>query len=130
MSKDREIVLEVIPITPPKARGDEELREGEKDVLEVSLNYQLGGHSFFTGNFSRRGYYISATLLRIGGGFRSMLLSGDGLGLKHCIKESSRFNRNTLNKLEDEARSHEMYDRLVETVLEKAECKRIESEDG
>lgn len=94
--------------------------------LEVKTYYSKGGYSCLTYTNQPRGYYVSVTPVR-----KWITESGVGMieftaftGYKHFIQEATRFNKNTLAKLDKNTleNAREMIDRvLAENGLELAE---------
>lgn len=95
------------------------LKDGR--VLRVTKTYQQGGYNYFHGGHSARGYYVSVTPMKIENGMQSYVL---GSGIKKCLLEADRFNRNKLNNIEP---TEIEIAQLVEHVLfkEKAELAEV-----
>lgn len=119
----RQIILAEIKITPPSSRTDEALRDGESDIMEVSVSYKEGGRNYFTGGFIERGYYISATPMRVGDGFKSMVIDGRANGVTQLIQSAGRYNANTLKKL---AAAASVNHPVVEAAMARCGCRKLE----
>ena len=61
---------------------------GTENYIKASVWYDEGGYSFLSGQYSRRGYYMSAVL--ISKGRTSEISSLFGKGKKYLISEVSR----------------------------------------
>jgi len=80
--------------------------------LEISVNYDLGGHNYFSGQASPRGYYLSVRPVTI----RDNVVSFDLFsGRRKFLLETSRFSRKQLNFAVELAKGYE--EELVAAVV-------------
>jgi hypothetical protein len=61
--------------------------QGQTKEIEVSVGYELGGHSYFTGENSNRGYYMYVRPVERAGGFISFMMFE---GFKCCLLQVNR----------------------------------------
>jgi hypothetical protein len=61
--------------------------QGQEREIEVSVGYELGGHSYFTGENSNRGYYMYVRPVTRSGNFTSFILFE---GFKCCLLQVNR----------------------------------------
>lgn len=88
-------------------RGD--LKHGSH--LEVSVYYTKGGMSYFTGQVSPRGYYLSVRPVTLGNGMVSFDLFS---GCKKLILEANRYSDKQFAKAVEMAKTFE--NELIATV--------------
>ena len=76
------------------SRPEEPLNE-----LRVEVNYQLGGHNWFSGDIDSRGVFLSLTPVRRGNGFISTRIDGKlhTMGYKILLKELGRKSQKQLD---------------------------------
>ena len=103
-------------------------KPGEGKCLSISINYQLGGMSYFSGQSSPRGYYLSLTTVERSENNGFFITSCSLFeGLKSNILPATRFSRKTLTQLA------EKYDALVPLMAkiydEKFDFNSIRNED-
>jgi hypothetical protein len=79
-------ILKEIPIVGGNTKAN---------ILEVDLDYQLGGWNYFTGVKEPRGLYLGCTPIEKGDGFRSFVGFS---GTKILVKEMSRFSKKQLDE--------------------------------
>ena len=84
--------------------------------LEVSVHYTKGGMSYFTGQTSTRGYYLSVRPVTKRNGMVSFDLFS---GCKRLILETSRYSDKQFARAVDMAKDYE--DELVTAVV--SECR-------
>ena len=80
--------------------------------LEIAVSYDLGGHSYFTGQSSPRGYYLSVRPVTISGNMVSFDLFS---GRRKFLLEATRFSQKQLNFAAELAKGYE--DELVTAVV-------------
>jgi hypothetical protein len=85
----------------------------DKKVLEVEVSYAEGGMSYFSGESSLRGYYLSVRPVEKSEGFTTFALFA---GLKLLLEEASRFSAKRLEKIEP---TQEQVDNVVAQVCRK-----------
>jgi hypothetical protein len=61
--------------------------KGQTKEIEVSVGYELGGHSYFTGENSSRGYYMYVRPVERAGNFISFMMFE---GFKCCLLPVNR----------------------------------------
>jgi len=78
----------------PGSRPEEPLNE-----LKLEINYQLGGHNWFSGDIDSRGVFLSLTPVRRCNGFISIRIDGKlhTMGYKILLKELGRKSQKQLN---------------------------------
>lgn len=74
-------------------------KNNPSDTIEVLLNYNLGGMSYFTGATSERGYYLSATPVEASGGFKIVRAFS---GFKMLVESAQRYSQKHLYSLAGE----------------------------
>jgi hypothetical protein len=82
-------------------------------VLKVSVDYEEGGVSYFSGRSTERGYYLHLTPITRRGGYDSFTIGGAYSGIKGLIEPAKRFNQKTLNQHAAAALDSELYQRLL-----------------
>lgn len=83
------------------------------NLLEISLNYEIGGMNYFTGTSQARGLQLSCTpLQKVEGGTVSTMFSGT---YKHVL-DLKRFSAKTLREYEP---SLEDYEAVKNHVIKK-----------
>jgi len=97
-------------------------RNGATVEIEISIFYDLGGMSYFSGQSSPRGYYLAVRPVERGGGFISF---GLFQGLKALLVEVKRQSPKALGQAEALAATKES--ELIAKVLQ-AEGLTLESE--
>ena len=120
----RSILIETIPTTRLIAFAQDPA-PGERDVLEVSVDYVMGGTSYFTGQRHQRGYRLSAAPFRVDGCSKSCILCGKGGGLYHFLKEAPRFHQGTLATLAAGIQGTPDYAKLIASCLTHNGCQRL-----
>jgi hypothetical protein len=102
--KDRERLLFELPIL----EGD-----SNANIVEIDLNYQLGGWNFFTGSKEGRGIYLSVSPIEKGDGYRGFIAFS---GTKILVKELNRYSDKQLRECEV---SMETIEKVLNHVIEK-----------
>ena len=112
--KNRSIIIKQIEIGPNKKDPD------RKDVLEVVVDYRLGGLNYMTGTRWGRGYYVSVQPLTVGNGFTSFIGFS---GRATCLFEAKRFSQKKLEELTEDLKKNyeEKVQPLVDLILAKIE---------
>lgn len=118
------IIVETFPTTIPIDYSEADPLK--KDVLEVCVEYSLGGTSMLTGARHARGYRISASPIRIGEHTRSHAMLGKGGPVYAFIKEAARFHRGTLEKLAAECKSMPEYQQVIDACLARNHCQLLD----
>ena len=72
--------------------------------LEISVGYDLGGHSYFTGQTSPRGYYLSVRPVTVGNNMVSFDLMA---GRRKFLLATSRFSQKQLRYAVELAKGYE-----------------------
>lgn len=121
----RSIFIESIPTTRPIS-FEQEATDGKRDVIEMSVEYVMGGTSFFTGQRHQRGYRISASPWRIDGTAKSCMLCGKGGGIYHFLQPAERYHQGTLAKLAAGIKDTPEYQQLIESCLAHNHCQRTD----
>jgi hypothetical protein len=112
----REIIIREVPFgdtEPEEANASSpapsEEEDAERQVIQTSVYYDMGGPNYFSGGQNKRGYYISVTPYRVTRHFRSTSAFS---GTKALLEEAARFSQ---GKLEEVARSSKALE--MEAVL-------------
>ena len=87
-------------------------------TLEITLHYDVGGHSFLTGDYSQRGYSLHAQAVHSAENGRIRTYRPFN-GAKHFLKEAKRFSKKALGELARESASHPKIEALKAHVLAK-----------
>ena len=87
--------------------------QSEKHFLEVSVHYSLGGHNFFSGKPTPRGFYLSVQPIEVGDGFTTFL---GFTGIKSMLEPAARFNAKRLNELAESTEHQPLLDELINHV--------------
>lgn len=88
-------------------------------VVEVSVGYEEGGASYFSGNVTRRGYFLHVTVQTVAqhDGYQMKSFELFNSGLKGFIAEAARFSQKQLEKHAAAALDSELFDRVLTKVL-------------
>jgi hypothetical protein len=100
--------------------NDLEVEGGGGQVIEVRLDYDLGGMNYFTGSVEPRGIYLCATPVTKSEGWRSFTAFA---GTKVLYKELKRFSQKVLDECQP---TQQEIDDLVNHVLAKNNLKLVE----
>lgn len=96
-------------------------------VLKVSVDYNEGGMSYFTGQRSERGYYLHMTTVTRRGGYESFTIGGGLPSVKGLIEPANRFNQKKLEQHASAAKASPLYSQLLDHLRRKGV---ILSQDG
>jgi hypothetical protein len=80
-------------------------RLGENMHREIAVYFHDGGSQFFSRNQRKKGYYISSSIVKVQGAFKTWKMGQPTDGYVF-LKEAARFNRKTLQALSDAAERH------------------------
>ena len=92
------------------------LKTTGKQVIEIVVDYDIGGANMFSGGSIARGYYISVTPVETGDGFR---VTGAFTGICDLMEEASRFSQKVLERLAKDALQHPHLPQMLARVLRK-----------
>lgn len=88
-------------------------------IVEVKVDYRLGGMNYFTGNLVERGIYLSVTPVRINksscGKYTTRLYTAF-TGIVQVLKFMTRFNNNVFDNLHPD---EELIEKMVKIVAQK-----------
>jgi hypothetical protein len=103
--KQRELIREI------------KVKEGQCNLIEVELYYNIGGMNYFSGTSEPRGLYLSVTPVTVtsAGGFKTRSYSAFS-GVKTLVKELKRFSKKSLEDFEP---NESDIDRMINHVVAK-----------
>jgi hypothetical protein len=91
-------------------------KNGE-NYLRISVGYEEGGHNWYSGENSRKGFYAYVTPAEENDqGTYSSIRSTLGAGLKCFLEEATRFNAKKLEKLAGLCTEHKSVKECIKVV--------------